>query len=114
MNTENQKSTTETASSQGGVRCRADIHREAEEKYEQIKKLKKEILELERENLLLCDDEQWFTEKEEDVIVSKRPKKTEKHLIGRVHWQQGFKDEDTGEMIMIDRNEVVRVDGVWQ
>lgn len=75
--------------------------------------LKAQWLDLKHESLLLCDDEQWYTETEEEYIVSKRPKVTEKQIVGRRHWVEGFKDEDTGETIMIERSEPVRINGEW-
>jgi hypothetical protein len=69
---------------------------------------------LKKENLLLCDETQRFEEAEEEVIISRRPKKTEKRLIGRIHWKEEFKDESNGQSIWIERSRVVRVNGVWQ
>ena len=103
-----------TNSIQGAVRRRADINQEIAEKWELIAQIKTEIVALKKEELLLCDDKQRFEEKEEEIIISKRPKKIEKRLIGRIHWNEEFKDEDTGQSIWIERSRVVRVDGVWQ
>ena len=96
------------------VRCRADINQEIAEKWELISEIKTQIIALKKEEMLLSDDKQWFTEEEEEHIISKRPKKTEKHLVGRINWIEEFKDEDTGESVFIDRNQIVRVDGVWR
>lgn len=82
-------------------------------KHQLIRHLNREIIELRKEALLLSDEEQWFTEKEEEFVVSRRPKVTEKQLVGRIHWNEEFKDEDTGKSIFIERSEVVRIDGVW-
>lgn len=85
--------------------------------FDKIEELKRQNIELTKESLLLCDDKQWFTEKEEKHVVSKRPKKTETFLIGRIHWMETFKDEDkpdgSGD-IEIERSQVVRVNGEWQ
>lgn len=105
----------ETANSvQGAVRRRADINQEIAQKWELITEIKSEIIALKKENLLLCDETQRFEEAEEEVIISRRPKKTEKRLIGRIHWKEEFKDEGTGLSIWIERSQVVRVNGVWQ
>lgn len=101
-------------SCQTDVRRRADINQEIAQKWEQIDKIKSEIIALKKENTLLCDEIQRFEETEEEVIISRRPKKTEKRLIGRVHWKEEFKDEDTEQSIWIERSQVVRVNGVWQ
>jgi hypothetical protein len=98
----------------GVVRCRASLNQEIAEKWELIAQIKSEIVALKKEALLLCDDYQRFEENEEEIIISRRPKKTEKRLIGRIHWKEEFKDEDTGKGIWIERSQVVRVDGVWQ
>jgi len=101
-------------SCQTDVRRRADINQEIAQKWELIDQIKSEIIALKKENLLLCDESQRFEEAEEEVIISKRPKKTEKRLIGRVLWKEEFKDESTGKSIWIERSMVVRVNGVWQ
>lgn len=85
-----------------------------EAKIEKIKQLKTEIIELNREAVLLTDKKQQFTEKEEEVLICGRPKKYETKLIGRIHWKDYFIDEDTGEKICIDRTQIVRINGEWQ
>lgn len=96
------------------IRSRADIENDIAGKEELIKQLESEIIELKKESMLLSDEHQRFTEKEEEVVISRRPKKTEKRLIGRIHWKQWFLDDDTGEKFCIDRSCVVRVNGEWQ
>lgn len=105
---------TNPASCQTAVRRRAEINQEIAQKWELIDQIKSEIIALKKENLLLCDESQRFEETEEEVIISRRPKKTEKRLIGRVLWKEEFKDESTGQSIWIERSRVVRVNGVWQ
>jgi len=78
-----------------------------------IKKLDLEIQELRKLNCLLSDKKQQFIEQNEEVLIFGRPKKYETKLIGRVHWKQHFKDEDTEQVITIDRKSVVRVNGEW-
>jgi len=96
------------------VKRRADVNKEIAKKWELIAEIKSEIIALKNENLLLCDETQRFEETEEEVIISRRPKKTEKRLIGRIHWKEEFKDENTGKSILIKRSQVIRVNGVWQ
>jgi len=95
------------------MRNRRQIIKRIEDTEQKIKSLKQEITELERENLLLSDKSQWFIEKEEEFSISKRPKKTEMRLVGRVYWNEGFVDEDNGEVITIERNMIVRVNNNW-
>lgn len=114
MSNEKLNSESNTLSGQGGVRCRADIRKDISIKEKQIESLLLEIEQLNKEDILLSDDEQWFSEKEEEFVVSLRPKKVEKHLIGRVTRQEAITDDDSGEILMIDRSIIVRVDGVWR
>lgn len=93
---------------------REQLEMEIAAKKEQITKLKTEIIELRKETILLCDDKQWFTEEEEEHIIKKRPKIIEKFFVGKRHWKEDFKDEDTGEVVTIERCEVVRVNGEWK
>jgi hypothetical protein len=98
----------------GAVRLRADINEEIAEKWALITQLKREIIALKKEELLLCDYHQRFDETEEEITISRQPKKVEKQLIGRIHWKEEYKDEGTGQSIWAERSEVVRVNGVWQ
>lgn len=50
---------------------------------------------LQKESLLLCDENQRYEEKEEDFKIAK---KIIKQLIGRVYWKEDFKDENTEKM----------------
>lgn len=97
---------------------REEIQKEIENKKAQIRELRNQIQELYQQDCLLCDDEQWYTEEEEVTVVSKRPKKTEKHLIGRIHWISSFRNEDYPEddargWTKVERTEIVKVDGKW-
>lgn len=80
----------------------------------EIKKLKLENLELHRKSLLLCDEQQWYTEKLEHVVIKRRPKITEEMLIGRIHWNEDFIDEGSGEVVSIERSKVVKINDEWQ
>lgn len=95
------------------MKTRKQITKAIEAKFEKIKTLKAEIIELRKEDLLLNDKKQQFTEKDEEVLISGRPKKYETRLVGRIHWKEDFVDEDNGSVITIDRSQVVRVNGEW-
>jgi hypothetical protein len=92
---------------------RQKLEAKIEAKKAQIQKLKEDIIELRKETFFLSDKQQWFIEKEETHIVSRRPKKEETFLIGRIYWKEDFRDEDTGNVITIERNRIVRKNGEW-
>lgn len=96
------------------MRTRLEIRADISAKIEKIKQLEAEKKELILEDLQFSDEERWYTEEEETHEVSKRPKKSEKFMVGRINWKEEFKDEDTKESIFIDRSRVVRINGVWQ
>lgn len=67
------------------------------------------IFELTKEDWLLCDKKQWFTEKEETFL---RGNKKSTHLVGRINWMEDFYDEcHPNKPIWIERSRIVRVDG---
>ena len=96
------------------MRTRKDIRADISAKEKQSQQLEKEKKELILEDIQFCDEEQWYTEAEETHEVSKRPKKEETFMVGRKHWKEEFKDEDTKQSIWIDRSRVVRINGEWQ
>ena len=95
---------------------RERLEAKKQKNFDKIEELKRLNIELTKESLLLCDKVQWFTEKNEDREVSKRPKKIETLLLGRIHWKETFKDEDkpdgSGD-VEIERSEIVRINGEW-
>ena len=93
---------------------RKEIQAKMKANNETIERLREENASLYEEDLLLCDDRQWFTEKME-TVTERNGRKREKaqRLIGEVHWKEDFTDEDTGETITIERKRLVRVDGKW-
>lgn len=95
-------------------RTRTDIQSDIKAVERAIAEAKVRLRELVLENILFSDDQQWFTEKEEEEVVSKRPKKIEKFLVGRIHWKETFTDMDKGTPIEIERSRVVRVNGEWR
>lgn len=93
---------------------RYQITKKIKAKMDQIDKLKSDILDLRRQDALLSDKNQQFTEKEEEVLISVRPKKYEKKLVGRVHWKERFHDEDDPKnSFVIPRSKIVRINGEW-
>jgi hypothetical protein len=93
---------------------RQEITSTIKAKYEQIEVLKNEIIELKKQGILLSDEQQQYYEKEVEVVISRRPKVSEKQLHGFIKWKEYFKDEDRpDEPIEIERNMLVRVNGDW-
>jgi hypothetical protein len=92
---------------------RKEIEAKIQANKDLIAQLKKSNNDLYYESLLLSDDEQQYFEEEREVVVSKRPKVTKKVLFGMVRWNEDFRDEDTGEVITIERHQVVKEDGNW-
>jgi len=93
---------------------RKEINNLIESKEQSIEDLKNEIIELQRQDLLLCDEDRQYYEKEVDVTVSRRPKVVEKQLHGFIKWKEYFKDEDRPDSpVEVERNMLVRVNGRW-
>lgn len=96
------------------MRTRKDIRAEISAKIELIEQLEAEKKELILEELQFSDEERWYTEEEETHEVSKKPKKSETFMVGRINWKEELKDESTKESIFIERSRVVRINGEWQ
>jgi hypothetical protein len=95
---------------------RERLEAKKQKNFEKIEELKRQNIELTIESLLLSDKVQWFTEESEDRVVSKRPKKVETFLIGKIHWNETFKDKekpDGSGDVVIKRSQIVRVSGKW-
>ena len=91
------------------------IQRKINNKIAFIDNLKNEILELRRQEVLISDKNQQFVEKEEQVLISGRPKVYETKLVGRIFWKEKFIDQDDPKHpIFIERTQVVRINGEWQ
>ncbi|HEX8334710.1 MAG TPA: hypothetical protein VF622_18955 [Segetibacter sp.] len=98
-----------------GTVTRKEIEASIQAKKEAIKTIKTEIVELSKQSLLFSDEEQWFTEKLETVTYRENRKKVSvEKLIGRRHWNEDFRCENTGKVITIERSEVIRIDGQWE
>ena len=95
---------------------RQEIEAKRQENFQKIEVLKKENHELAIQDILLCDEKQRFEEKIESQPKSKHQRKPnwlDGKLVGRIFWNEDFKDESTGEVVTIERREVVRVDGFY-
>jgi len=92
---------------------RAKIIDKIRKNEEKIKALKMQNSDLYYENLLLSDETQKYIEEEREVVVTKRPKVTKKVLFGMIQWNEDFRDDDTGEVVIIERHKIVKEDGVW-
>lgn len=93
---------------------RKQIHKKIQENNDRIKKLKIENRNLELQSLLICDKNQWFKEEIETVKIRENRKLiSQECLIGKIYWKETFNDEGTGKKITIERNMIVRKDGLW-
>jgi hypothetical protein len=98
---------------------RNDIRASIEDKQKLIEQLKKEIVELRKQDYLFSDEKQWY--KEEDTIVyyydsgdrRKKPREESKKL-GYVYWNETFIEEDTNETVEIERKQLVTVNGDFE
>lgn len=93
------------------TRTRSDIRNDFNNKLKEIEQLENEIKELIREDCLLSDDEQWYTE--EDI---KRRRGKEKAVIerhGRINRMELFTDKATGQKTSIHRARTVKINGEW-
>jgi len=95
------------------MKTRKQIENLIKTKQRKINALSDEIDLLRIEELQICDSEQTYEEKEEEWVVKRRPITKETHVIGRVHWDEDFIDEDTGDVVTINRSRLVRKDGIW-
>ncbi len=95
---------------------RNEIEQKRKENLDKIEVLKLENIELAREAILLSDEVQRFTEEIESHPKNKYQRKAnylDGKLVGRIHWKQFFKDEDTGNLVEVERSKIVRIDGEW-
>lgn len=84
---------------------RSEIIRKIENRLKRIETLKAQIEDLKRQNYLHSDRNMQFVEKEEQFLVSRRPKVYETKLVGRVNFKNRFDVGEDGkkEIIVIDR-----------
>ncbi len=92
------------------------IEKQIEQNELKIKQLEERNEQLYQNSLLLCDEKQRFEEKIEShpkVKWQRKPNWLDGKLVGRVYWNQNIEDDDTGEVVTIERSRIVRVDGEW-
>jgi len=99
------------------MRTRRQVNKAIDSRLKRIEKLKEEISQLRKIDCLISDKHQRFTEEMEDVLISRRPKVINKRLVGRIHWNEFFTDEDYPDSeekgIWIERSRIVRINGEW-
>ena len=79
-----------------------------------IKELEKKNFLLEIEAIQISDKNQKYSEKIEKIARFENRKKVyEDVLIGKVTWKEHFIDEETGEVVDIERNTLVRRNDRW-
>ena len=81
--------------------------KQCEAKIEFLQGLKERLV---KEDYLLSDEKQWY--KEERRVVRMGRKNVE-ILEGRIYWNETFKDEDSGQVVKIERSMAVKIDGEW-
>lgn len=91
---------------------RKKIEQRVKRNLERIKKLELENTELKRQAMLMSDEDQWFTE-DDNFNPKMRYKGKPVHSVGRVHWKESVIDEDTGDVIELERCKTVRINGEW-
>lgn len=92
---------------------RTEIRNKIKSNENLIEKLRLENREFLKQDYLLSDELQQYYEKEEEVVVTKRPKTVKKELRGYIKFIEEFEDADTGERFSVERNVLVRVNGRW-
>jgi hypothetical protein len=75
-----------------------------------IEALKSENIALIKQTIILSDNIQQYEEKLE---ITGRGKNKREVLVGRIHWKEDFKDDSTGEVITIERSDIVKCDDEW-
>jgi len=90
---------------------RTQIREEIKNRIELKNELESKIFDLQKQDLLLSDEDQWFEEKVESVGRGRTKRNI---LIARVYFKQNFPDKDTGKDLWVTRNKLVKADGVWQ
>jgi hypothetical protein len=92
---------------------RRTINLKIEAKIKKINQLRQEIKLLQMQSFLLSDKKQQYYEEEIEVVISRRPKRTEKQIRGIVTWKENFVDRTTKEKVSIQRYMVVKINGEW-
>lgn len=90
---------------------RQEILKEVKIKLKSIKKLYKEVNALRVKAYQLNDNKSTYSEMS---VTTGRGKNKKTNMVGRIYFNQKFKDESTGKYFTCERSRVVRIDGVWQ
>ncbi|MGV4404951.1 hypothetical protein ACQ1PF_07970 [Ornithobacterium rhinotracheale] len=69
-----------------------------------------EILKKAIEHIKFSDENQQYSE---SIVEIKSSKDSKKVLRGVITYKEDFLDGDTGDIVTIDRTEIVMEDGVW-
>lgn len=85
---------------------RKRLLKQIENKEEKVQKLQQELIELKIKELKFCDKDRTYKEGIE-VIAGKEI------LRGRVCFEELFSDEDSGEVISIEREQIVMENNKW-
>lgn len=89
---------------------RCQIEKKIEKNNQQIKFLEMQNRNLFLQSLELSDKSQQYKEIEKEVG---RGKNKETVLMGKITWKEKYVDEDTGEVLSIERSQFVKRNGIW-
>lgn len=92
---------------------REKIYQKINDNNIKIAKIENDNVDLIRQSYLLTDSKQQYKQEMETRTISKRPKVTEEILVGRIYFKQEFTDEDTGNVIYVERSKAVMINGEW-
>ncbi len=77
---------------------------------DKISKLENEIEELTKAELMISDKFCWI---KEVTLTQGKGKSKQDVTFTVIVWNEEFKDEDTGEVITIERFRAIKRDGIW-
>lgn len=89
---------------------RKQIENKIKKNEQRIKHLNQENRNLYLESFLISDKDQQYSEVQIEIG---RGKNKESVLMGKITWKEDFIDEDTGDVIEIERSKFVRRNGIW-
>jgi len=92
------------------MKQRVELLKQIEANRQKQEDLAKEELELCKKYIQINDKNQWYTESERTVG---RGKSKRTFIEGRFYWMQDFKDDDTGQVIKIERSRPVKENEEW-
>jgi hypothetical protein len=92
------------------MKQRLELLKQIEANRQKQEELAKEEFELCKKYIQINDKRQWYAEVERTVG---RGKTKRTFLEGRFYWIQHFKDDDTGQVIKIERSRPVKENEKW-